>query len=105
MAITQFIIAVLATYRLANLLPEDDGPFFIFKRIRIFTGTKAVNENEELGFWNMIDSAVNCAHCCGLYVAILVSLVILWQNNYANIFLLIFAIAGGQSLLKELMDK
>jgi hypothetical protein len=101
MAIIQFLIAILATYRIAHLLPEDEGPFFIFTRIRSSVGTKAMMENNELGFWANVDSGVNCVYCCGLYAAILVSLLILWQNYYGNVFLLIFAIAGGQSLLQK----
>jgi len=97
----QIVIAILATYRLAQLIPEDEGPFFIFVRIRTFTATKAMNENNDLGFWANIDSGVNCVYCCGLYAALLVSLLVLWQNYYGNLFLLIFAIAGGQSLLQK----
>jgi hypothetical protein len=101
MAIIEFVIAVLATYRLAHLLPEDEGPFFVFTRIRSFVATKSVMENDGLGFWANVDSGINCVYCCGLYAALLVSLLILWQNYYGNIFLLIFAIAGGQSLLQK----
>lgn len=101
MATVQLIIAILATYRLAHLLPEDDGPFFIFKRIRSFTATKAVNENDDLGFWAMIDSGANCVFCCGLYVSFFIVGLVIWQNYFANLFLLVFAIAGGQSFLQK----
>lgn len=105
MAITQFVIAILAIYRLAHLLPEDEGPFFIFTRIRNFTATKAMNENDPLGFWANIDSGINCVYCCGLYAAMAVTGLILWQNYYGNIILLVFAVAGGQSLLQKWSDK
>ncbi len=101
----QFIVAILATYRIAHLLPEDDGPLFVFTRIRSFTATRAMTENDDLGFWANVDSGVNCIYCCGLYAAILVSFLALWQNYYTNIFLLIFAIAGGQSLLQRWNEK
>lgn len=97
----EIVLAILATYRLAQLLPEDEGPFFIFVRIRSFTATKAVNENDDLGRWASLDSGVNCAYCCGLYAAALVAVLVLWQNYYGNIFLLVFAIAGGQSALQK----
>jgi hypothetical protein len=101
MAIIQIVIAILATYRLAHLLPEDEGPFFIFTRLRSFTGTKAMMENDPLGRWASLDNGINCAYCCGLYAAALMAILVLWQNYYGNIFLLIFAIAGGQSLLQK----
>jgi hypothetical protein len=104
-AINQLIIAILATYRIAHLLPEDEGPFFIFTRLRSFTGTKAMAENEPLGRWANLDSGINCVYCCGFYAAVLVALLVLWQNYYGNIFLLISAIAGGQSLLQKWSEK
>lgn len=105
MALISFITAILATYRLAHLFPEDEGPLFIFTRIRSVTATRAMNENDVLGFWANIDSGINCVYCCGLYVAVLVGGLVIWNNFYGNLFLLIFAIAGGQSLLQKLGDK
>lgn len=97
----QFVIAILATYRLAHLLPEDEGPFFVFTRIRSFVTTKAMSENDDLGIWANIDSGVNCSYCLGLYAAFFVMLLVAWNNYYGNLILLTFAIAGGQSLLQN----
>lgn len=105
MALTQLAIAILATYRLAHLLPEDEGPLFVFTRIRSFVGTKALMENKPLGRWASLDSGVNCAYCCGLYAAVLVALLSPRKNRKGDIFLLIFAIAGGQSLLQRWGEK
>lgn len=104
MALIQLAVAILATYRLSQILPYDEGPLFIFTRMRSFVATKAVNENEELGFWANVDSGINCVYCVGLYVAILVTLLVLWQNYCANVFLFIFAFAGGQSLLQKMSN-
>lgn len=134
MAIVQLAIAILATYRLARLLPEDDGPFFVFTRIRNFAKYKAIlsyceinseedehvkivfephevtpdmllsNDNKDLGVWSNLYKGINCPFCCGLYAAVLVALLVLWQNYYGNVILLIFAIAGGQSLLQKWSD-
>lgn len=101
MATLSLIMAILATYRLAHLLPEDDGPFFVFKRVRSYTATKMVAENDEMGFWAMVDEAINCPYCCGLYAAIFIGLLVAWNTFYGNLFILIFAIAGGQSLLQN----
>ncbi len=105
MALIQLITAILATYRVAHLLPEDDGPFFVFVRIRNFTTRKMIEENDDLGVWAMVDSGTNCVYCCGLYAAILVTVLVIWQNFYGNLFLIVFAIAGGQSLLQKLSEK
>lgn len=105
MVLIQLLIAILATYRLAHLLPRDDGPLFIFTRIRAHISTKAIMENNTLGFWANVDTWAECPYCQGLYAAIFVSLLVLWQNYYGNVFLFIFAIAGGQSLLQEWSEK
>lgn len=105
MAFLSFLTAILATYRLAHLLSDDEGPFFIFSRLRSFAARKAVQENEELGFWASIDSGINCAYCCGLYAAVLAATLVIWNNFYGNLFILIFAVAGGQSLLQNVRDR
>jgi len=97
----QLVTAILACYRLAQLLPEDDGPLFVFVRIRSFVANKAMNENDDLGFWANIDAGINCIYCCGFYAAFLVAGLVVWNNYYGNLLLLIMAISGGQSLLQR----
>jgi hypothetical protein len=103
--LTSFVTAILAAYRLAHLFPEDEGPFFIFTRIRSLVATRAMNENDELGIWANIDSGINCTYCCGLYMAILTVFLSEKKAKWSNLFLLIFAIAGGQSLLQKWSEK
>ncbi len=105
MEIGKLIIVILATYRIAHLLPEDDGPFFIFKRIRQYTMTKEVAENEEFGRWANLNEGIRCIYCMGLYSALLCVLLVMINNFYANLFLLIMAVAGGQSLLQTMGNK
>ncbi len=99
---TKMLMLVFATYRLARLFPEDDGPFFVFTRLRSFVATKMVEENEALGRWNNAHEGINCVHCCGIYAAILVTMLILKPTKFSNIFLTIFALAGGQSFLQRM---
>lgn len=104
MAIAQWFrlaIAILATYRLAHLLPEDEGPLFIFVRIRSFAAMKAAVEDDTLGKWYNLDSGINCVYCCGLYMAILTAILSQKRTRAGDLFLLIFAIAGGQSFLQK----
>lgn len=105
MALISLLIAILTTYRIAHLLPEDDGPFFVFRHIRSFVTAKTIAENDEWGFWAMVDDGINCVYCCGLYAAILTGGLVIWNNYYGNLFLLIMGIAGGQSLLQKLGEK
>jgi hypothetical protein len=105
MASLSFLTAILATYRLAHLLPDDNGPFFVFERMRMFASEKAINENKLHGFWASIDDWMSCSYCQGIYAATFVSLLVIWNNFYGNLFILLFAIAGGQSLLQRWGEK
>ncbi len=105
MVLRQLLIVILATYRLSRLLPKDDGPLFVFTRIRLYIGTKALSENDVMGFWASIDKWAECPYCQGLYAAILVAILSKKEWKFGDWFLLIFAIAGGQSLLQEWSEK
>jgi hypothetical protein len=105
MAIVSLLTAILATYRLAHLLPEDEGPFFIFTRIRDFVEAMAMEEGDKYGRWASLHAGINCAYCCGLYAALFVALLVVWNNFYSNLFILVFAIIGGQSLLQKWSEK
>lgn len=105
MEIIEFGMAIFATYRMAQLLPEDYGPFFTFSRLRFFARTKMVAENREYGPWANFSEGIHCVHCMGLYAAFFCGLLMLWHNFYGNLFLLIMAIAGGQSLLEKLGER
>lgn len=98
-------MAMFATYRLARFLPYDDGPFFIFERFRIFTASKMMNENKEYGFWRMIDEAINCPFCLGLYGAALVYYLFWLDHPAPNTVIVILGLAGGQSLLQTITDR
>jgi hypothetical protein len=105
MALISFVTTILATYRLAHLLPDDNGPFFIFERIRVAVSEKAINENELRGFWASVDDWTTCPYCQGIYIAILVVWLSEKKKKWSNLFLLVFAIAGGQSLLQRWGEK
>lgn len=103
----RFILAVLATFRIARLLPLDDGPFYVFERIRIFTDKMRKKEQDQLGFWHNLDDAVLCPYCQGLYFAFLCILVIfpITKSKKRDKFLLIFALAGAQTILQKWTEK
>lgn len=135
MAIVTLIIAILATYRIAHLFSEDDGPFYVFTRIRNYLREKAVlsyckvnsykdeameitfyeyevtndmllsGENKDFGIWINFYTGINCPYCVGLYAAILTGSLVALNNYYGNLFLLVFAIAGGQSLLQNAREE
>ena len=98
-------ITVLAIYRLSHLFSEDDGPGFIFKRLRAWTDWKAKVQQDvgkPLGFWCNLDEGINCLFCTGIYMTIGCTLLLLWGNYWADLFLLVFGLAGAQSFLQRI---
>ncbi len=115
----RFAIAILATFRIARLLPDDDGPLYILERIRIFTGKKALKEHREknkgkkedepqeraLGIWSNIYDGITCPYCQGLYIAVLGVVLLVYPTFYGDVFLIILALAGAQTLLQKWTEK
>ena len=103
--ILRLFIAIFAVYRLSQLLPEDDGPFFIFRRIREFCDNKAVKEQEKTGsldgIWSNINEGITCPYCMGMYISIFCCALLVWPTIPGDLFLLVFALAGGQTLLQR----
>jgi hypothetical protein len=98
-------ITALAIYRLSQLFSEDDGPGFIFKRLRAWTDRKAKvqqDAGQPFGLWCNLDEGINCPFCVGIYMAVGCALFLLWDNYWTDLFLLIFGLAGAQSLLQRI---
>jgi len=105
----RLVLAILATFRIARLLPLDDGPLYIFERVRLYTVRKSNNEKNikhvKLGIWSSVYDGVTCPYCMGVYSAILCLVLMKRKRKFSDIFLLIFALAGAQSLLQGWMEK
>lgn len=105
MEITRIFLAMFAVYRLAILFAEDDGPLFVFDRLRDFAGYKAgaqMLRDKEYGFWVSLNEWLACVFCTGLWAAIGCALLVIFPTFAGDAFLLIFALAGAQSLLQRL---
>lgn len=61
-----FIIAALATYRAARMVAEEDGPMFIFRRLRArFTNDKS-----------SIAVGLRCFYCISFWLALPVAVLL-----------------------------
>lgn len=93
----RLILAVLTCYRLAQLIPLDDGPMFVFRDLR-----KELNSIASRGgkFQENIAEFFSCPFCMGIWYAIPCALAYLWPSNITDIILLVIGIAGGQAFLE-----
>jgi len=92
------IIAGLATYRLAQLVVIDHGPFDIFEKLRLKIRILAGNKRN--AFTLSLAELFECVYCVGIWIALGLTLLI----NHDNFFLTWFAIAGLQAVLEGLTN-
>ena len=93
------LLAVFATYRLASLIVEEDGPGRIFAILRERIMGKAIVTKQEP--WKSLSGLVMCQLCAGIWVAALCAGLVLVDVPAGNAFLLIFGLAGAQAFLVE----
>lgn len=92
------ILAILATYRLAQLIAFDDGPFDLIARFREFLGRNAYR-----GLWvKTLADMINCPFCLGIWISLFITLSIRQYSSFLEFFLQWIGIAGGQAFLQEL---
>ncbi len=61
MSALSFIIAILATYRLAHMMTREDGPFDVFANLR------GAMDPEQKTWWGR---GLNCALCVSFWLAL-----------------------------------
>lgn len=88
-----FLIAGLATYRIARMLTEEDGPFSVFLRFR--------NRYTDDRDWFAI--GIRCPYCVGFWVAafVVLFLVVLGLSRIEHVPLLWPAVAGAAVKIHE----
>lgn len=59
-----FVLASLAIYRVARMVAEEDGPAFVFKRLR------DAHTNDKRSF----DTGLRCVYCISFWAALVASL-------------------------------
>jgi hypothetical protein len=72
----EFIVLVLATWRISNLVVDDseDGPWDVLHKVRHLMGIRYDDKNRAYGI-NEIGRAATCMWCFSLWVGLFVFLV------------------------------
>lgn len=68
-----FLISILATWRISSMLVKESGPFDVFDRLRDIAGVKYNQHGESYGT-NMWSSLLSCVWCTSVWVGFLVAL-------------------------------
>lgn len=88
-----FIIAALAVYRAARMVVEEDGPAFVFKRMR------DARTNDK----SSIDVGLRCFYCVSFWAALVATLLLVVVGGWdAWLFpLWWFGLAGAAAKIYE----
>jgi hypothetical protein len=87
----QFVVAVLATWRVAHLVAREDGPFDVIVRLRRRAG--------DTGIGRLMD----CPHCLGLWIAMPLAA---WLARSPDQWVVAWlGIAGGASLAQRFLER
>lgn len=97
----EILLAILATYRLAQLIAFDDGPYHVFDKFRKELGRRAAPEQalQIVGIWTNLAELFTCPYCLGIWFA-LPFVFLVGFVNVTGFILLWLGIAGGQAVLQ-----
>ena len=84
---SQFMLAILATWRLTHLLAKEDGPADIFVRLRRWVGD---------GFFGQV---LDCFYCLSLWVAAPIAFTV--SHTVRDLVLVWLALSGAACLLER----
>jgi len=110
-------LSILTCYRLARMIAQDDGPLFLFKRVRYWVKDRAWREasftlgmanldltidDRYFGKWHNLAEGLACPYCAGVWLSWPILALVLWPTYYGDLFLILMAISGGQAFLWSL---
>lgn len=100
----RILLAILATYRLAQMVVFDDGPLFIFAHLREWSDRNAKAEQDDgikRGVMSSITDGLHCPYCVGVWAAVVCTILVKYPSKIGDFFLYLLAIAGGQSIIER----
>lgn len=98
-------VAILATYRLAQLFALDDGPFDVFASLR---GALEHGRDGNLrmgALWSTASALIHCPYCLGVWFAAVMALSLAWSAPAPEWLAFWLATAGGQAALESLTER
>ena len=104
-----FAILALATWRLANMLVAEDGPWMVFEHLRLKMGlqpppyTDALRETDPPG--QMPGTIFNCVWCMSVYAGSLLAGLFLIKRKLALGLALPFALSAIACLVDRWSNK
>ena len=106
MSLFSFVILCLATWRISSLLVQEDGPFFIFRKIRELSGIKHDSDGDIFEVPETFFSGIlSCVWCCSVWTAFFVWIFWLIFRDILIMIALWPAISAGTIILDSKINK
>ena len=99
----QFLIAVLAVWRISHMLVAEDGPLDVFAKLRNISGIR-YNELSIPYGTNFISSLLSCVYCTSVWIAFIIAAL----DNPVKLrtwFLRALALSSGAIFINEVLYK
>jgi hypothetical protein len=102
---THLVLLIAATWRLANLLANEDGPFHAIKKLRSKIARIEVKSRRKDGFISKLHlyEGVNCEYCNSVWFGSLFTVLYLISPNVALTLALPLALSTGAILIKKVV--
>jgi len=99
-----YTILALATWRLASLFANEDGPFDIFVRIRHFVGVKYDAHSIAYGE-NVISKGIICVWCNSIWFGFALAILNHFFHPYTEWFCIPFALSTIAILIEKAVNR
>lgn len=102
----EFLILGLATWRISSLVCNEDGPWYIFLRLRKWVGIQYDEVGRMSGYKeNLLAGALSCLWCSSIWVAIFWAVFYLLLPQIALPFAGVFALSAIAIVIDKLVNR
>lgn len=91
-----FVLLILATWRISNLLTSEDGPYYVFQKIRERCGFEYDDVGSLISYPS--NHVLSCNWCTSFWTAIILLIVPL-------VLLVPFAVSAGAIVVDRVVNK
>ncbi len=96
------LLSALATWRVGYFIINEDGPFDIMDRIRIFVGVKYATTGQPYGH-NIFSKLISCFYCLSVWLSFGIWWLVAGMETTLDM-VSVLAVSAVSIMIKELID-
>jgi len=102
MQLIEIIVYSLATYRIAEIIVNEGGPFNVFGKLQRMTGVIWDESSRPIPADNFFSEVLSCVYCLGVWIGIFFAVVSMFQ--FGIFIAMPFAISAGALIVRRYID-